>query len=308
VIMTVIVIAGISASYCPAQTSALIEDSQPVWSPDGKKIAFISNRTNTPGEVSPTTNLWIVDADGSNLRQLTQRCDNQLPTWSPDGKKIAFQCDKQIWQVDVATGSFTQLTKADKPWLAPDWHPKDPSKILCSFQSFIPQDNDLAVINPQTFMTRESGKATLRVREGSDDKPRWSRDAKNIAFIGEVWNSDTRQSKWYLMTARNDGTGLKTFCELSKNASRPAWFLDGTKVLVDGGDVCDLTTGKTTSLFNEKISSPDISPDGNAVVYSGSVNSSGKFLFVRKLDGTGKKQITFPVVAKETEEADEAEE
>ena len=57
--------------------------SQPRFSPDGNKLVFVSDRT---GE----DNLWLASADGTDLRQITQRNDGELisPSWSPDGQTI----------------------------------------------------------------------------------------------------------------------------------------------------------------------------------------------------------------------------
>ncbi len=59
-------------------------DSQPVYAPDGKSIAFVSDR-------SGNENLWIANADGSAPRQLSNLDDNTVfisPAWSQDGKSI----------------------------------------------------------------------------------------------------------------------------------------------------------------------------------------------------------------------------
>ena len=70
-------------------------DGAPAWSPDGKKIAFASERTGNP-------DIWVMDSDGGNLRQLTTHTAlDAAPAWSPDGKKIAFDSERtgnwDIW-------------------------------------------------------------------------------------------------------------------------------------------------------------------------------------------------------------------
>jgi len=75
-------------------TSGDYDDSNPAWSPDGKSIAFVSNRTdNSDGNFN--TDIWIVSADnitkGEDLLQLTKNPNQDgSPVWSPDGKHIAY--------------------------------------------------------------------------------------------------------------------------------------------------------------------------------------------------------------------------
>ena len=59
-------------------------DCWPVWSPDGKRIAFTSNRDGN-------YEIYVMNADGSGQRNLTSnRAQDNYATWSPDGKRIAF--------------------------------------------------------------------------------------------------------------------------------------------------------------------------------------------------------------------------
>jgi dipeptidyl aminopeptidase/acylaminoacyl peptidase len=81
-------------------TSGVFDDETPAWSPDGKSIAFISNRAPDPDRTEDS-NVYVVEARaGAGARQVTTFIgrDRGAPTWSPDGKWIAyFQADETKW-------------------------------------------------------------------------------------------------------------------------------------------------------------------------------------------------------------------
>ena len=66
--------------------------TSPVWSPDGKWIAFASRNDGT----NVRAQIYVVAADGSNLRNISNQTTafDWSPTWSPDGLRIAFQSDR----------------------------------------------------------------------------------------------------------------------------------------------------------------------------------------------------------------------
>ena len=75
-------------------TSGDFDEGSPVWSPDGKRIAFVSNRTDNP-DGNADTNIWIVAADnpdkGQTLLQVTTNPgSDSSPSWSPDGRFITY--------------------------------------------------------------------------------------------------------------------------------------------------------------------------------------------------------------------------
>jgi dipeptidyl aminopeptidase/acylaminoacyl peptidase len=103
----------------------------PAWSPDGRRIVFSAGKGGL-------TDLFVVDADGRNMRQLTRDAYGDLqPTWSPDGRTIAFASDRgpgtdlgvlqfakwQLSTLDVATNRVTTLPKQSGLNLNPQWAP-----------------------------------------------------------------------------------------------------------------------------------------------------------------------------------------
>ena len=85
-------------------TSGAYNESQPVWSPDGSQVAFVSNRTQEP-DANSNTDIWVVGADntdkGQTLRKITTNPGSDgSPAWSPDGQWITYTTVTQpelIW-------------------------------------------------------------------------------------------------------------------------------------------------------------------------------------------------------------------
>ena len=72
-------------------------DEHPAWSPDGRKIAFVSYRDRNP-------EIYVMNADGSEQRNLTDNsAADRHPSWSPDGNKIAFY--RRIRDLGIVGGS-----------------------------------------------------------------------------------------------------------------------------------------------------------------------------------------------------------
>ena len=140
------------------------DDIDPTWSPDGSMIAFASSR-------SGGRQLYVVDADGSNVRQVTDLNNmGGRSTWSPDGTKLAFYRgpagDHDIFVINVDGTGLERLTDGGDN-LGPSWSP-DGNWI--AFTSFRDGNNEIYIMRPDgTQVTRLTNSPI------SDWQPRWGR-------------------------------------------------------------------------------------------------------------------------------------
>jgi dipeptidyl aminopeptidase/acylaminoacyl peptidase len=69
-------------------------DTDPQWSPDGRKIAFVSNRTGKAFDGNRDTDVWVITASGGSLTKISDHpVPDTSPRWSPNGQTIAFLSD-----------------------------------------------------------------------------------------------------------------------------------------------------------------------------------------------------------------------
>ena len=96
-------------------TADLPGSDYPSWSPLGDRIAF-----SYAGEI------WVMDADGSNRQQLTQKACNLQPSWSPDGSQIAFVSGCDDWGIhvlDLETNALERVADSPGSDTSPAWQP-----------------------------------------------------------------------------------------------------------------------------------------------------------------------------------------
>jgi dipeptidyl aminopeptidase/acylaminoacyl peptidase len=117
----VFTVAADGSSGPEAVTKGDFEDNHPAWSPDGKRIAFVSGRHDT-WDIDALTDVYVVEADGGEPTCLTDTdgvCE--APSWSPDGNRIAYRFvpgvldyprHTQIAVIDVASREIKILTES----------------------------------------------------------------------------------------------------------------------------------------------------------------------------------------------------
>ncbi len=93
-------------------TNNSVRDCASTWSPDGKKIAYVSDGM-----------LYLMNPDGKNQVKLIDKtqCYVSYGVWSPDGKKIAFVAEGDIYTIDIDGKNLKNLTNT------PDWDESCPS-------------------------------------------------------------------------------------------------------------------------------------------------------------------------------------
>ena len=103
-------------------TSGAGNNDYPAYSPDGRRIVFISDRTGTE-------QVWLMNADGSHQRQLTHSgvTEDEVPEWSPDGRRIVYQegdpPNGRIWVMNADGTGNRQLTSGPGSDFGPAWSP-----------------------------------------------------------------------------------------------------------------------------------------------------------------------------------------
>ena len=155
---------------------------QPMWSPDGKTIAYFAYRDGG-------YDLWSIKPDGTDQKKLTTGAfDDRDPMWSPDGTKIAFASDRgepgkdsyNIWTLELATGELKQVTSNSFENRLPTWSP-DGKQIAYS------STRDASAIYAVTLGSTEEHQ--LRKVTGSVAAPSWGPGGQLAYVVADATSS-----------------------------------------------------------------------------------------------------------------------
>jgi TolB protein len=257
-------------------TENTYSDGFPALSPDGTRIVFDSNRLRAEGEPFNTSDLFVMNADGTGQTSLVR---GSSATWSGDGRKIAFH----------ASASGT-------------------GRPINSLPGAATTDSDIFVLNLDDFLKNRARPRNITNNPTAiDDDPDWSPKGQKIIFTSHAVTDNTDNhvtAEIYVIDA--DRTGKPT--RLTNNAEEeraPSWSPDGKRIVFccrRGGpdlEICVMNADGTgqVQLTSNTIGdlTPSWSPDGKKIVFHRRVGQRGQFqLILMNTDGTGEQQLTFP--------------
>ncbi len=215
-------------------------DFDPVWSPDGSAIAFLSDRGNEQGE---GRYVFLMKADGSDVKQLSSMPNSAYPDWSPLGSQVAFSHNDDIFVINVDGSGEMNLTESEEQ----DGQPK-----------FSPDGQQIA------WISRIGDNSFIYVMDVDGGNP------QQITTGGEIydleWTVDGR-----IFTHWAHPEGVCGNCVVSADGSEvidaggkgtiqeflPFWTLDGQRVEMVSGQVPDVG-GEDDEIFLVGDIFPDI--------------------------------------------------
>ncbi|MBO6574972.1 MAG: S9 family peptidase [Rhodothermales bacterium] len=285
--------------FLPRDVFELERATQPQISPDGSRIVYVRSGFDVMTDGSRTA-LWIINADGSGHRPLTDGTYGvSQPRWSPRGDRLAYVSSKdgrsQVYVRWMDTGDVAELTDLERGPSSLAWSP-DGTRIALSM--FVPNaDPDIAVEMP-------------RKPRGADWGPEWT-------FIDDInYRSDGRQgfveqggSQLFILPAEGGTPRQVTFGPQSHGGT-PSWTPDGNALILSANRRADyeveardsevyrldLATGDLTALTDRygPDASPRVSSNGQ-IAYRGYDDTYMGYmqnrLYVMDADGSGSREL-----------------
>jgi Tol biopolymer transport system component len=209
-------------------TNNAVDDDFPAWSPDGTKIAFMSDRHGN-GEI------YYMNSDGTGVTRVTNDSDLDMqPAWSPGGTQLVFArlvsstSDYEIFKIDIDGLNETPLTNNTAYWdFAPAWAPS--SQIVFATNRDSTDPANLSSVDYEIYKMGSDGSSPTRLTNNSlgDNAPSWSPDTNSIVYS----YMDSVSGTWEIWTMTSSGTGMGRVTINSDTDFNPCYSSDGSKIV-----------------------------------------------------------------------------
>ena len=204
-------------------TSGAFDNGWPVWSPDGKQIAFDSPRAGG----KHVNDIFVMNADGSGIRKLTDSSgESGDAAWSPDSKTIAFDRSGQGIDVMSPDGGHVRRVTRDANDVAPRFSP-DGKRLVFTRERGGGRSAKAALFTVRLDGTGLHRLTSFAIKAGDAD---WSPDGTRIVF--EAYPNPDAYGDVYVVSAKGGRP-----VNLTKNppgqagSADPVWSPDGRRIL-----------------------------------------------------------------------------
>lgn len=250
-----------------ALTHSSFRKRGPVWSPNGREIAY-------SGEAR-TQDIFVMRADGTDSHNATSspNIDEYDPAWSPSGTEIAYAGhsseSSSIFIMNVETAEILRLTRDGSHDNWPTWSP-DGKQI--AFARRNDSSTELCILDIESSLVSQI--TSYRAEGYHVMHPSWSPDGKQIAYSLQI---GTHESDIYSIEL---GSGMRALLHSSPGHDRyPDWAPNGRKLVFSSAEPDSINLyrmdadGSNVRLVSEANKSsgdeqPDWSPDGKSILFS----------------------------------------
>ena len=220
------------ASGNPKQITSM-EAREPVFSPDGKTIAFVEDKFAGRGEGD--LGLWIIPTNGGISQKIADAGKATSPVWSPDGSMIAFLDETQGKQIFIAQINQTGQA-AQKPATIDAPEGTDFSLLT----GWTPDNKIGALLAPKQEMSlytlpARGGQAAMILHDTYALQPRWSKDGNQIYYVIAPEEGENKFLRLNLATVSASGGEGKSLPIVSNEIPVNQWgFQSGNRISPDG--------------------------------------------------------------------------
>ena len=276
-----------SPTFMPTQTEALPTSTSlpPLAGSGGGILAFGSDRSGRPG-------IYVMNADGSDQRLVTDIQNAKFPDFSPDGSRIAYvtstNYDGRVKITDIDGFDQTTVLSQNRAMADPDWSP-DGDQLVFIFHTH--QYFSVSVVDSSGRNFRHlTQPATDQINQASS----WSPDGQVILFTSD------RDGDQEIYSMNSNGKDLR---QLTNNEARdyfPAWSPDGSQIAfssdrdgnweiyvmdVSGGHIQQITVDPAEDWW------PAWSPDGQRIAFASKRDGNWE-IYTMNADGSQLTRLT----------------